>query len=163
MNGSVFQRILVPTDGSEGSIHAAQLAVDMLRGSPGTLALLFVVDAAVLKELHRFGERTEEEVESELRDHGRRYLAMLRTEAEAAGLGVDTFIREGDPFAEIVALAGDLRADLIVMGHVGQRGTRRVLLGSVTQRVLDFATCPVLVVKGRMAAATGSASTPRKA
>ncbi len=159
MNGSVFHRIVVPTDGSEGSIHAAQLAVDMLRGSPGTMALLFVVDAAVLKELHRFGERTEEEVEAELHDHGRRYLDMLQAEAKAAGVGSDTFLREGDPFAEIVALARDLEADLIVMGHVGQRGTRRVLLGSVTQRVLDFAHCPVLVVKG----GTGSAPPPRKA
>lgn len=162
MNGSVFHRILVPTDGSEGSIHAAQLAVDMLRGGPGTMALLFVVDAAVLKELHRFGERTEEEVESELRDHGRRYLDMLRAEAEAAGVGADTFLREGDPFAEIVALARDLGADLIVMGHVGQRGTRRVLLGSVTQRVLDFAHCPVLVVKGPVAGRTEPAPAPWK-
>lgn len=162
MNGSVFHRILVPTDGSEGSIHAAQLAVDMLRGGPGTMALLFVVDAAVLKELHRFGERTEEEVENELRDHGRRYLAMLQAEAAAAGIATDTFLREGDPFAEIVALARDLAADLIVMGHVGQRGTRRVLLGSVTQRVLDFAHCPVLVVKGPLPDRAGGAPAPRE-
>jgi nucleotide-binding universal stress UspA family protein len=159
----VFHRILVPTDGSEGSIHAAQLAVDMLRGGSGTMALLFVVDAAVLKELHRFGERTEEEVEHELRDHGRRYLDLLQAEAAAAGVATDTFLREGDPFAEIVALARDLGADLIVMGHVGQRGTRRVLLGSVTQRVLDFAHCPVLVVKGPMAGPGRTAPASRKA
>ncbi len=163
MNGSVFHRILVPTDGSEGSIHAAQLAVDMLRGGSGTMALLFVVDAAVLKELHRFGERTEEEVENELRDHGRRYLDMLQAEAAAAGVVTDTFLREGDPFAEIVALARDVAADLIVMGHVGQRGTRRVLLGSVTQRVLDFAHCPVLVVKGSMAGPARTAPAPWEA
>jgi nucleotide-binding universal stress UspA family protein len=147
VNDSVFSRILVPTDGSEGSIQAARLALDMLRGSSGRLALLFVVDSAVLSELRRFGERTEAEVESELHEHGKRYLDLLEEEARAAGIGSETFLREGDPFAEIVALARDIGADLIVMGHVGQRGTRRVLLGSVTQRVLDFAHCPVLVVK----------------
>ena len=147
MNARVFHRILVPTDGSEGSLRAATLAVEMLRGSDGRVALLYVVDSAVLNELRRFGERSEAEVESELREHGRRYLDLLEQQAAAAGVGSDSFLREGDPFAEIVALAGDLGADLIVMGHVGQRGTRRVLLGSVTQRVLDFAHCPVLVVK----------------
>lgn len=147
MSAGVFRRILVPTDGSEGSIRAASLAVEMLRGSEGSLALLFVVDSAVLSELHRFGERSEAEVESELREHGRRYLELLESQAAAAGVAADSFLREGDPFAEIVALARDIGTDLIVMGHVGQRGTRRVLLGSVTQRVLDFAHCPVLVVK----------------
>ena len=147
MNGSVFHRILVPTDGSEGSLHAATLAIELLRGTPGRVALLFVVDSAVLNELRRFGERSEAEVEAELREHGRRYLELLGEQARAAGIVSDSHLREGDPFAEIVALAGEIGADLIVMGHVGQRGTRRVLLGSVTQRVLDFAHCPVLVVK----------------
>jgi nucleotide-binding universal stress UspA family protein len=147
MNASVFSRILVPTDGSEGSIRAARLALEMLRGGSGHLAILFVVDTAVLNELRRFDERTEAEVESELREHGKRYLDLLAGEAKAAGIDTDISLREGDPFAEIVALARDIDADLIVMGHVGQRGTRRVLLGSVTQRVLDFAHCPVLVVK----------------
>lgn len=147
MSPSVFGKILVPTDGSQGSIRAAQLALRMLAGTGGHLTLLFVVDGAVLNELRRFAERSEAEVESELREHGHRYLELLEREAREAGIEVASEVREGDPFEEIVALARDIGADLIVMGHVGQRGTRRVLLGSVTQRVLDFAHCPVLVVK----------------
>ncbi len=160
MNGSVFQRVLVPTDGSEASIRAARLAVEMLRGTAGRVGLLFVVDSAVLKELRRFGERSEREVESELRDHGKRYLDLLSADAAAAGVAVDTFLREGDPFEEIVSLARDIGADLIVMGHLGQRGTQRVLLGSVTQRVLDFAHCPVLVVKHEPPSRVGWGTTP---
>jgi len=159
----VFHRNFVPTEGSEGSIHAAQLAVDMLRGGSGTMALLFVVDAAALKEPRRFGERAEEEVEHELRDHGRRYLDLRQAEAAAAGVATETFLRERDPLAEIVAFARDLGADLIVLGHVGQRGTRRVLLGSVTQRVLHFARCPVPVVKGQVADGAGAARGPWEA
>ncbi|HKI56448.1 MAG TPA: universal stress protein [Trueperaceae bacterium] len=146
MASSVFSHVLVPTDGSQASVMAAQLAVDLLRGG-GRLTLLYVVDRAVLNELRRFGERSEAELESELQEHGRRYLEMLRRHAEEAGVEVRTAMLEGDPFEEIVALAREIDADLIAMGHVGQRGTRRVLLGSVTQRVLDFAHCPVLVVK----------------
>lgn len=160
MSPSVFERILVPTDGSAGSIRAAQLAVRMLTGTGGRLSVLFVVDHAVLNELRRFGERTEAEVESELRDHGRRYLELLERDAVQAGVAVDTTVREGDPFEEIVALAKEIGADLIVMGHVGQRGTRRVLLGSVTERVLDFAHCPVLVVKHEAPEAAAWGSVP---
>ncbi|MEJ2665860.1 MAG: universal stress protein [Deinococcales bacterium] len=147
MTASVFDHVLVPTDGSQGSLLAGQLAIDLLRGGSGRLTLLYVVDRAVLNELRRFGERSEAEVESELREHGRRYLDLLQRQAADAAITVDAAEREGDPFEEIVALARELDVDLIVMGHVGQRGTRRVLLGSVTQRVLDFAHCPVLVVK----------------
>lgn len=45
------------------------------------------------------------------------------------------------------AAATHLTADLIIMGHTGRRGTTRVLIGSVTERVLDYAPCPVLVMK----------------
>ncbi len=56
-------------------------------------------------------------------------------------------VREGEPYQEIVALADEIGVDLIVMGHVGRRGPRRILIGSVTERVIEFAHCPVLVVK----------------
>lgn len=156
MAASVFDHLLVPTDGSQGSLLAGRLAVDLLRGGSGRLTLLYVVDRAVLNELRRFGERSEGEVESELREHGRRYLDLLRRQAADAAIAVETVEREGDPFEEIVALARERGVDLIVMGHVGQRGTRRVLLGSVTQRVLDFAHCPVLVVKQEPVDATAA-------
>lgn len=147
MATDVFGRVLVPTDGSHGSVMAADLAVDLLHGTAGSLTLLYVLDRAVLNELLSVDERTEPELESEMQEHGRRYLDMLKGHAEEAGVQAHTVVLEGDPFEEIVALAREIDADLIVMGHVGQRGTRRVLLGSVTQRVLDFAHCPVLVVK----------------
>ncbi len=143
----VFATVLVPTDGSVASIGAAELAFRLLRGGRGALTILFVVDRAVLSELRRFGERSDAEVESELREHGRRYLQLLEREARKAGIEVRTVVREGDPFEEIVALAREMDADLIAMGHVGQRGPTRILLGSVTERVLDYAHCPVLVVK----------------
>ncbi len=147
MPEAVFRHILVPTDGSEASVRAAQLAFRILTGLGGRLSLLYVVDVAVLKELSRFGDKAEAEAEVELEEHGRHYLDFLVKEAEREGLLAHTLIRKGNPFEEITAAASELGADLIVMGHVGQRGPTRILLGSVTERVLDFAHCPVLVVK----------------
>jgi nucleotide-binding universal stress UspA family protein len=73
---------------------------------------------------------------------------MARQAAAGAGVFMDSQTRDGDPFEEITATATGLSADLIVMGHTGQRRTARVLIGSVTQRVLDYAPCPVLVTRG---------------
>ena len=145
----VFKHILVPIDGSEPSLAAAHLAVRLIQAcSVGRLIVLHVVDQLVLMELVRFGSRGANEVQAELEQHGRQYLDLVSQEAEREGVAVQSQTRRGDPFEEIVAAANESGADLIVMGHTGRRGTARVLIGSVTQRVLDYAPCPVLVTKG---------------
>jgi nucleotide-binding universal stress UspA family protein len=111
------------------------------------ITVLYVIDKLVLNELVRFSKRSEPEVEAELEEQGRRYLELARKSAERQGLTAQSETRRGDPFEEVIAAANDLGADLIIMGHTGRRGTSRVLIGSVTQRVLDYAPCPVLVMK----------------
>jgi len=64
-----------------------------------------------------------------------------------AGLKVQTAVREGAPFYEIVRFARELDVDLIVMGTHGHRGLAHVLLGSVTEKVVRKAPCPVLTVR----------------
>ena len=56
-------------------------------------------------------------------------------------------IEKGIPFEKILELVKRLSMDLIVMGTLGRRGAERILIGSVTQRVIEYATCPVLVLK----------------
>jgi len=111
------------------------------------MTVLYVIDKLVLNELVRFSKRSEQEVEAELGEQGRRYLELARKSAERHSVTVQSQTRRGDPFEEVIAAANDVDADLIVMGHTGRRGTSRVLIGSVTQRVLDYAPCPVLVTK----------------
>ena len=67
--------------------------------------------------------------------------------ARAAGLTVGIATRDGIPYHEIVALAQDKRADLIVIGTHGRGGVNRALLGSVADRVVRLASCPVLTVR----------------
>ncbi len=144
----LFQHLLVPTDGSEPSLQAVHMGLRVTMICPTcTMTLLYVIDKLVLAELVRFSKRSEKDVEAELEEQGHRYLELARNQAERQGVSVECQIRRGDPFEEIIAAAKNLRVDLIIMGHTGRRGTTRVLIGSVTQRVLDYAPCPVLVMK----------------
>ena len=146
--GALFRHILVPIDGSEPSLGAVQMALRIIEVCPSCkMTALYVIDKLVLNELIRFSKRSEHEVESELEEQGRRYLELARKDAERRGVTAECQSRRGDPFEEVIAAANDLSADLIIMGHTGRRGTSRVLIGSVTQRVLDYAACPVLVMK----------------
>ena len=144
----LFRHILVPIDGSEPSLQAVQMAMRVIELCPACkMTVLYVIDKLVLNELVRFSKRSEQEVGAELEEQGRRYLELARSDAERQGVSAQCRTRRGDPFEEVIAAANDLRADLIIMGHTGRRGTSRVLIGSVTQRVLDYAPCPVLVMK----------------
>jgi len=144
----LFRHILVPIDGSEPSLQAVRMALHVIAFCPACkMTVLYVIDKLVLNELVRFSKRSEVEVEAELEEQGRRYLELARKDAERQGLAAQCQSRRGDPFEEVIAAASDLHADLIIMGHTGRRGTSRVLIGSVTQRVLDYAPCPVLVMK----------------
>jgi len=147
MRDRPFRHLLVPTDGSDASVAAARLAFRIAHAFGARVDVLYVIDLLLCEELRRFDRRELEEIQRELLEHGERYVAVLREEAERLGLGVDTEVRRGDPFEEIVARAHDRGVDLIVMGHVGRRPRARVLLGSVAERVLEFAPCPVMIVK----------------
>ncbi|HUA19193.1 MAG TPA: universal stress protein [Bryobacteraceae bacterium] len=144
----LFRHILVPIDGSEASLGAVDMALRVVQLCPSCrMTVLYVVDNLVLNELARFSGRGEKEAESELEEQGRRYLDLARQDAAKLGIATECETRKGDPFEEIVAAANGSHADLIIMGHTGRRGTTRVLIGSVTQRVLDYAPCPVLVTR----------------
>jgi nucleotide-binding universal stress UspA family protein len=111
------------------------------------ITVLYVIDKLVLNELARFSKQNQKEVDAELEEQGGRYLQLARKDAERQDITAECLTRRGNPFEEVIAAANDLSADLIVMGHTGRHGTSRVLIGSVTQRVLDYAPCPVLVMK----------------
>ena len=147
MTDPLFHQILIPTDGSQNSVQASQLAFRIAKLSGAQVTVLYVVDSAVLDEIARFSAAQRAEVQQELYENGKQYLAYVEGLAQQANLTIQREIREGVPSEEIVALAATIGADLIVMGHIGQRGPRRILIGSVTERVIEFAHCPVLVAK----------------
>lgn len=144
---AIFHSILVPTDGSRPSMAAGRLAVQLAALHSAALTFVYVVDTAVVDELAEGSGRLVEQVRHELELTGERYLDYLVRLASQQGLTCRRIVRHGTPYGEIDDLAREQGIDLIVIGQVGHRGPRRILIGSVTERVIEYAPCPVLVVK----------------
>jgi nucleotide-binding universal stress UspA family protein len=157
---SIFPtRILLATDGSGEAELATRTAVDLARMSDSELHVIHVMDAAPSPALI-YPEATDPEgVELPdpilQQDLARRAEQLSRqvldAEAErvrsAGGTVAQTHLAMGDTPREIVQLAEDLEAGLIVMGSRGRGGIRRALMGSVSDSVVRHAHCPVLIVR----------------
>jgi nucleotide-binding universal stress UspA family protein len=141
-------RILLATDGSEEAELAALMAVDIAEKADAELHVVHVgVVPTFLKSYpgtlgyeRRLYEQIEEMSRELLRKESRRVKA-------AGGTVAGAHLRMGAVALEIVALAEELGADLIVMGSRGLGGLRRALMGSVSDSVVRHAHCPVLVVR----------------
>lgn len=139
----MYERIVVPTDGSEASMRAAREAFDIAAESGGTVHVVSVVDesaSSLLLSGESMGplmERLHEEAE----DH----VEAVAAEAPS-GLDVETDVIRGTAvFRAIVGYAEEGGADLLVMGSTGRSGVGGIL-GSTTQRVTESTGIPVLVV-----------------
>ncbi len=124
-----FKRILIASDGSPYSDAAWDEALYVTRRVESQLLALSVA-------------RHEEELEI-----AQAIVARLKAEAGRSGVSLETLVRLGRPFEAIVQAALEKRADLIVMGALGMTGLTSLLMGSVTERVIAQAPCPVMVVK----------------
>jgi nucleotide-binding universal stress UspA family protein len=75
------------------------------------------------------------------------FVADVKKQADAEGVKAETFVGESESFEAITKLAKEQKADMIVIGSHGRTGLRRLLMGSVAEKVIGHAPCPVLVVK----------------
>ena len=141
----MFYRIVVPTDFSTCSEEAWRVARSVAATSRAELVLTHVLTEAplyresVMTQVRPVYEGARKWVEGALQD----WVAKARAE----GLNARATLRTGVPYREVVALATDERADLIVIGTRGRGGIDRALLGSVADRVVRLAPCPVLTVR----------------
>jgi nucleotide-binding universal stress UspA family protein len=117
-----FRRILVPTDFSPASEEALRTAGELARSIGAELVLLHIlVEAPLYSESPFAGPRLREVYES-AREWTATKLEQLAQEARATGLVVRVELRTGVPYQDIVTAAGDVRADLIVIGTLGRGG-----------------------------------------
>jgi len=134
--------ILLATDGSKYSDLAAERAINLARSYGSNLHVVSVVD--VNEEFYTHAPAAVEEMVN----GARQVVEVIGSRARAAGVSTETFVREGETYQVIGDLATSLKADVIVMGSHGRTGIRRLLMGSSTEKVIGYAPCPVLVVKG---------------
>jgi nucleotide-binding universal stress UspA family protein len=123
------EKILVATDGSMHSDFASQEAIDIAKRCGSTLIALSVA-------------KKDETIAA-----AKEYVDMVKKVAEKAGINVETLIRTGVPHEVIVNTAANEDVGLIVIGSHGKTGISKLLMGSVTERVIGHAKCAVLVWK----------------
>lgn len=141
----MYERILVPTDGSPEVERAVEHAIELAGVHGATIHAVYVVNTASFATLPM--ETSWEGVGSMLREDGEAALERVRELGEAAGVTVETHIVEGSPSREIVRFAETCDVDLIVMGTHGRGGIDRLLLGSVAERVVRASSTPVTTVQ----------------
>jgi len=145
MNFRTIQKILIPTDGSDYSIRAAEYGLTIAKMLDAQIMVVYVIDDVVLDQIFKINDR--KETEGELKRDGQRYINYVLGLAQQEGVKASSLLAKGRPFEQIVHLAKGLKMDLIVMGTYGRRGAERILMGSVAERVIEYSPCPVLVVK----------------
>ncbi len=140
-------KILVPIDFSRPSGFALLAAADFARQYGGRITLVTVIE---LDPFHRFETHAlavsrktlEGRLRAELSEFGRKLAGKGRVEA--------VVVRTGKPFDEIVKLASTLKTDLIIIATHGHTGLKHLLLGSTAERVIRYAPCAVLTVRGEL-------------
>jgi nucleotide-binding universal stress UspA family protein len=132
--------ILHPTDFSEDSQSAFELAWALARNRARLIVL-----HVMMPDVSPLAGRTPDPLRPIEAQHAS--VELPWPEASDPHGGLEHRLAEGDPSDEILRLAEALPCDLIVMGSHGRTGLRRLLTGSVAERVLRASTCPVLVVK----------------
>jgi nucleotide-binding universal stress UspA family protein len=138
-----LKRILVPHDFSDTSAAAVRYAVELARNFGARLYFLHVGDDAV----SQFEEEFPIGLEDALADGVRERLLRIVTPQEKAEFNPDFAVRPGLPAAEIVQYADDQDIDLIVMGTHGRGFVGHMIMGSVAEKVVRTASCPVLTVR----------------
>jgi len=139
----MFKTILQAHDGSAGAEKALMLALDLAKQTGAALHIVCV------EEISEFPE-TIGEVKDEKRNADRRYRPVLRhaeTLAEQQGVKLETHILTGHPVRDIIMLAEQLKADLLVIGATGHSTFYERVLGTRADRLVDLSPCPVLVAK----------------
>ena len=147
-----FRKIMIPTDFSEFSLAAIEPALELADCTGGSIDLLFVLEdlpSVPLVTFEHFGGGSAERFyeESQARA-GETLVKTLEEKIPEARRGT-THLRRGPAAHTIVEAAGELETDLIVMTTHGRTGLKNALLGSVTERVVRTAPCPVLTIRNR--------------
>ena len=144
-----LQKIVLPTDFSGCANYALPYAASIARATGATIICVHVVEPVVpavgytgLAEPMPIAD-----ISDQLEDSAERQLPKLAECEECEGLKIEEVIVHGDAAAEIVRVAEEHEADLVVISSHGRTGLGRIIFGSTAEAVVRHATCPVLVVK----------------
>jgi len=143
------KKILVPTDFSEFSDKALESAVDIAKKENATIELLHVISVIQTCSVdYCFDQQTLDMLEKNSINAS---MDQMKKEIDrvpgASSVQIETVIRKGTPYEEILNEQKEKKIDLIVIGSHGKTGLIHHLMGSVAERVMRGAKCPVLLAK----------------
>jgi nucleotide-binding universal stress UspA family protein len=136
-----WKSILFATDGSKFSEAATDKAIDFAKSYGSELNVITVVDVT-----EEFMARAPGALE-DLVKKAKSMVEDVKKKADSKGIKAESIVREGDAYKVIINVAKKQKANAIIMGSHGRTGLKRLLMGSVTERVIGHAPCPVLIVK----------------
>jgi nucleotide-binding universal stress UspA family protein len=139
-----FDTLLIPTDGSDSAEAAAARGFDLAAQLDAAVHVLSVADSGLATSATYVGDSPR--IRDRLREQADAHATRLAEEGRERGLDVEPVVREGIPAQEIVDYAGEQGLDAIAMGTSGRGGVARVVVGSVTDKVVRTATVPVLTI-----------------
>lgn len=147
----MYQRILVPTDGSALSKKAVTSAIELAAATGAELVALYVVPRYPMSYFEGGLAVSNTEIartEKQWNDKGQAVVDEVQRVATAVGVKAKAVLTRSDLVAEsVISAAKKHKCDLIVMASHGRKGIKRVLLGSETQHVLTHSKLPVLVLR----------------
>lgn len=140
-----LKNILCPVDHSECSYLALKYAISLALKDEAKLYLMHVVDTRLYDtEIYKFSSYKPNDIDmSKIREDLMKSLPDGTTDL----LDVETIIVNGVPFNEIISASKEIGADLIVIGTHGRTGLSHIMMGSVAEKVVRKAACPVLTVR----------------
>ena len=141
-----LRKIIVPVDFSEHARAALATAIDLGKPAKATIHLLHSYPIFVA-DLSPYGYALPANLDRDVREAAATQLGQWADKARSEGLTVETTLTPTPACQATVELASETRADLIVMGTRGLSGLKHVMLGSVAERTVRLAPCPVLTVK----------------
>ncbi|MFB6114241.1 MAG: universal stress protein [Halodesulfurarchaeum sp.] len=139
----MFERILVPTDGSDGAQTVIERAVDIASRYGATIDALYVADARIEGVVP---EEARDAVLNAMRREGEEATNAISAAGAERDVRINTVVREGIPHQTILQHVKENDVDLIVMGTHGRTGLERQIIGSVAERIVRLAQVPVMTV-----------------
>ncbi len=139
-----IKKILLPVDGSEYSERAVERALYLAKTFKAEVDIIFVVELPL--ELYETPSELVKLVET-LRNEGEEIVRRVKQKFKEENIPAETFVVQGNVAEGIIELSDKVESDLIIMGSHGRTGLKRLLLGSVTEKVINFGNKAVLVVK----------------
>jgi len=140
-----FKKIIVPVDLEKNTTKLVEYALYIASQFDAEVLLLHTVEFIVMGEM-ALGNPTYDDYNTSRKEAAGKALDKIVQETAEKGKKCTSRVLLGDTVDEILACAKDEHCDLIIMGSHGKRGLEKILLGSVAERVLKNAHCPVLIM-----------------